>query len=94
MIKLYKNKFNSQVELYEAAFPDPKPSFYEIRHSKVSLVLLNNHFSLGFPRPYFPNMIEVGGMQIKQNPAPLSKDILEFLESSENGVIFFSMGYI
>lgn len=59
----------------------------------VSLVLLNSHFSLGFPRPYFPNMIEVGGMQINQNPAPLPKEIKDFIESAQDGVAFFSMGY-
>lgn len=37
-------------------------------------------------------MIEVGGMQINQNPAPLPKEIKDFIESAEHGVAFFSMG--
>lgn len=30
----------------------------------VSLVLINNHYSLSYTRPYLPNMVEVGGIHI------------------------------
>lgn len=29
-----------------------------------SLILVNHHFSLAFPRPYLPNMVEIGGYHI------------------------------
>lgn len=56
------------------------------------MVFLNTHFSLSVPRPYLPNMIEVGGMQVSPNPEPLTPDLTEFIQSAEHGVIFFSMG--
>lgn len=36
----------------------------------TSLILVNHHFSLAFPRPYLPNMIEIGGYHINP-PKPL-----------------------
>ena len=36
----------------------------------TSLVLVNHHFSLAFPRPYLPNMVEIGGYHIYP-PKPL-----------------------
>lgn len=57
----------SQKKVYEKYFPDPKPNFYDV-HKNVSLVLLNSHFSWNQPRPYLPNMIEIGGIQIDRSP--------------------------
>jgi UDP:flavonoid glycosyltransferase YjiC (YdhE family) len=54
-------------------------------------VFLNSHFTLGFPRPYFPNIIEVAGMHIKKKTNPLPDDIQKFIDDSES-VIFFSLG--
>jgi glucuronosyltransferase len=60
-----------QIKIYDEYFADPKPTLDELKRTAVSVVLLNSHFSLSFPRPYLPSMIEVGGMQIEHNPAPL-----------------------
>ena len=53
-------------------FPNAKnwPSLDEIRRN-VSLVLLNTHTTIGTPRLYPPNMIEVGGIQIEHEIVPL-----------------------
>ncbi|XP_023311037.1 UDP-glucuronosyltransferase 2B14-like [Anoplophora glabripennis] len=40
--------------------------------ANTSLVLVNTHFSLNLPRPLVPNVIEVGGIHIR-NQRPLSK---------------------
>ncbi|PSN55501.1 hypothetical protein C0J52_02581 [Blattella germanica] len=57
----------------------------------TSLVLLNTHFTLNRPRPLLPNVVEVGGLHIK--PAKkLPKELEEYLDSAEHGVIYFSMG--
>ncbi|KAH8242954.1 hypothetical protein KR032_003264 [Drosophila birchii] len=62
-------------------------------NKNFSLVLLNQHFSLSFPRPYVPNMIEVGGLHISHKPAPLPKDLEDFIQGAgEQGVIYFSLG--
>lgn len=59
-----------QKQLYNKAFPSAKLTF-EQQMQNVSLVFLNQHFSLGFPRTYPPNMIEVGGIQLEEpNPLP------------------------
>jgi UDP:flavonoid glycosyltransferase YjiC (YdhE family) len=55
-------------------------------------VLLNSHFSMSFPRPYLPNMIEVGGMHVNHQPTPLPEDLEKFITSAKDGVIYFSMG--
>jgi glucuronosyltransferase len=39
------------------------PSIWELQKS-TALLLLNNHFSTGYPRPLMPNMVEIGGMHI------------------------------
>ncbi|XP_061387713.1 UDP-glycosyltransferase UGT5-like, partial [Musca vetustissima] len=80
-----------QEQVYRKYFPNAKLSLDEARRN-VSLVLLNDHFTLRAPRPYVPNMIEVGGLHIKQKPDPLSEDLQKFLDNSPEGVIYFSMG--
>ncbi|XP_053684148.1 UDP-glycosyltransferase UGT5-like isoform X2 [Sabethes cyaneus] len=84
--------YPAQNEMYENSFPDPKPSLQELKKSAVSLVLLNNHFSLSYPRPYATGMIEVGGMHINRSPKPLPDDIQRFMDNATDGIIYFSMG--
>lgn len=80
-----------QEALYAKYFPNNKQDFYDTRKN-AALVLLNQHVSLSFPRPYSPNMIEVGGMHINRQRQPLPKDIEEFIKGARHGVIYFSMG--
>lgn len=77
----------------EQLFPEAKnwPTLEEIRRN-VSLVLLNTHTVLGSPRPYAPNMIEVGGMQIQKLVKPLPQKIQRFLDEAKDGAIFVSLG--
>lgn len=44
-------------------FGDDLPPLQDIIKN-TSFVLVNHHHSLGFPRPYVPNMIEIAGMHI------------------------------
>ncbi|EDV43006.1 uncharacterized protein Dana_GF16729, isoform B [Drosophila ananassae] len=78
-------------KLYQKYFPNAKKTMEEVMDS-FSLVLLGQHFSLSYPRPYMPNMIEVGGLHISHKPKPLPEDIKKFIEESKHGVIYFSMG--
>lgn len=97
MMTIFENTYINYVympkeeSIYEAAFPNPKPKLNEIM-KQTSLVLLNTHVTLAFPRPYVPNMIEVGGMHIKRTNKPLPENIKNFIESSKHGVIYFSLG--
>lgn len=82
-----------QQQFMEQLFPEAKnwPSLEEIRKN-VSLVLLNTHTSIGTPRPYAPNMIEVGGMQIQNEVKPLPQKIQTFLDGARKGAILISLG--
>ncbi|XP_065368553.1 uncharacterized protein LOC135961001 [Calliphora vicina] len=80
-----------QEELYNKYFPYNERSMYDVRKN-AALVLLNSHVSLSFPRPYVPNQIEVGGMHINRKRSPLPQDIEKFINESQHGVIYFSMG--
>ena len=80
-----------QEALYKKYFPQAKRSMYEVRKN-AALVLLNQHVSLSFPRPYVPNQVEVGGMHINRKRTPLPEDIQKFIDESKHGVIYFSMG--
>lgn len=80
--------------LYNDIFPDPKPTLSVARTNNVSLVLLNTHFSLSYPRPYMVNMIEVGGMHVSRTPNKLPDKIQRFLDNAKDGAVLFSMGSI
>ncbi|XP_062550717.1 UDP-glycosyltransferase UGT5-like [Armigeres subalbatus] len=81
-----------QTSIYEQSFPGPKPTLVELKKKAVSLVLLNNHFSISYPRPYVTGMIEVGGMHINRVPKALPANIQSFMDNATDGVIYFSMG--
>jgi glucuronosyltransferase len=55
-----------QQAVLEKYFSDyaPLPSISEL-DSSTSLILANHHFSISYPRPLMPNIVEVGGMHLK-----------------------------
>nr|CAH7731538.1 unnamed protein product [Callosobruchus chinensis] len=57
----------------------------------VSLVLCNSHESVNQPVPMVPNMVHIGGYHIKP-PKKLSQEFQEFMDSSPEGVVYFSLG--
>lgn len=71
--------------------PDRYPPLDEVRKN-ISLVFTNHHFSQGPIRPNVPNLIEIGGIQIKEKPDPLPTDIAKILDEAKEGAIFFSLG--
>uniref|UniRef100_A0A336K257 UDP-glucuronosyltransferase n=1 Tax=Culicoides sonorensis TaxID=179676 RepID=A0A336K257_CULSO len=79
-------------ELYENFFPNPKPSLEAVRKSIVTMVLANSHISLNGPRPFMSNVVEVGGIHIDTNIKTLPEDLKSFLDSAEEGVVYFCMG--
>ncbi|KAG8228489.1 UDP-glycosyltransferase [Ladona fulva] len=72
-------------------FGESVPTIQEIEKERVSLVLLNSHHSILYPRPLNPNVVEVGGMHVKP-PKPLPQDIKKFMDEAKEGVIYFSLG--
>ena len=82
-----------QEQLFNEVFSNSKKTFDDVRKTSVAVALVNSHFSISFPKPFLPNTIEVAGMQINENVLkPLPDDIKQFIESSEHGVIYFSLG--
>lgn len=59
--------------IYNTYFPNPKPTFDIVYKKGVSLVFLNSHFSLSFPKPFLPNVIETGGIHITVSNKTLPK---------------------
>ncbi|XP_069697453.1 UDP-glycosyltransferase UGT5-like [Periplaneta americana] len=66
------------------------PSIWDLE-TKTSLVLLNSHHSLNFPKPLMPNYVQVGGMHV-QPTKKLPQDLQQYLDNAPDGVIYFSMG--
>lgn len=79
-----------QYRIYKRHFPDAKTPFYDMVKSPA-IIFQNSHVSTSSPRPYQPNVIEIGGIHVKvANPLP--DDLQEFLDTATDGAIIFSMG--
>ncbi|XP_033229945.1 UDP-glucuronosyltransferase 2B15-like isoform X1 [Belonocnema kinseyi] len=80
----------STQRIVEDAFGPGVPPLGEIG-KKSSGLLTNTHFSLFGARPLIPNVIEVGGLHIR-DVKPLPDDINKFLNEASEGVLLFSWG--
>jgi len=83
--------YPKQEGMKKAFFGDALPYVKDLRKS-ASLVLVNNHFSLNYPRPLVPAFVEVGGMHVQPPQKPLPKDLQQWLDGATEGAIYFSMG--
>ncbi|XP_046993383.1 UDP-glucosyltransferase 2-like [Schistocerca americana] len=81
----------NQEEIQRKYFGSDIPSVHETEKN-FSLMLINNHFSINYPRPNLPNMIELTGLHVEPNSPPLPKDIQDWLDGAENGAVYFSLG--
>lgn len=67
------------------------PSLTEMQNN-ISLFLVDNHFSLSYPRPYLPNAVDFGGLSVKTEGKLLPADLQKFMDESKDGVILFTWG--
>lgn len=57
----------------------------------TSLLLINTHPVINSPKPYVPNIIEVGGIHLPK-VRKLPQDIAKFMDEAEHGVVYVSFG--
>ncbi|XP_066998948.2 UDP-glucosyltransferase 2 [Anabrus simplex] len=72
-------------------FGSAPPPVAETERNK-SLLLVYNHWSLDYPRPLLPNVVQITGLHLKQSTSPLPQKIKQFIDEAKEGVIYFSMG--
>ncbi|CAB3362220.1 Hypothetical predicted protein [Cloeon dipterum] len=87
----YLYSIPKQDALSKKIFGPDTPHVTELESNAV-VVLVNQHFTLNYPRPLMPNIIEVGGMHVSREVKPLDKDFKDFLDGAKEGAIYFSMG--
>lgn len=49
------------------------PPVQDMLRSNLGLTLVNNHFTLAYPSPMSPNVVEIGGIHIPDKPNALPK---------------------
>ncbi|KAH8383549.1 hypothetical protein KR009_009268, partial [Drosophila setifemur] len=81
----------TQLRVFKKFFGYSTQKFNDLR-DRISVILVNNHFTMGRARANVPNMIEVGGLHLTEPTEPCGKELLRFLDEAEHGVIYFSMG--
>lgn len=70
----------------------PLPSIQQLRKN-ISIIFINAHRSITYPRPHMPGLVYIGGAHIKP-PNPLPADLQTYLDDSPHGVIYFSLGTV
>lgn len=82
---VYEKHFEALAEERHEVLPHHR----DLTHN-ISLVLLNSHPVVQYPRSFLPNVIEVGGAHLKGEKLP--EHLKKFIEDSEDGVIYISFG--
>lgn len=91
--RLYRLRQLEDNELIRQKYGEGLPDVQEIAQN-VSLMLVNHHFSFGGPRPLVPQVIEIGGVHIKDNDGSkaLPANIQAILDSAKAGAVVISWG--
>ncbi|XP_053693539.1 UDP-glycosyltransferase UGT5-like [Sabethes cyaneus] len=66
------------------------PSVQSLEKS-ISVILINSHPTLAKPRPTMITLVDIAGAHIRPTK-PLPRDIKQFMDEAEHGVIYFSLG--
>ncbi|KAK7865224.1 hypothetical protein R5R35_003935 [Gryllus longicercus] len=73
-------------------FGDPDMPHIADLERNTSVMMVNSHFSVAYPRPAVPAYVQVGGLHIKK-PKPLPQELRAWLDAAPaEGFIYFSMG--
>ncbi|KAJ8720261.1 hypothetical protein PYW07_012304 [Mythimna separata] len=60
----------------------------------MSLILINQYFPLTGPRLYSSNVVEIGGMHVKDNVQIEDKSLQKFLDNANKDVVYVSFGSV
>ncbi|KAM4631991.1 UDP-glucuronosyltransferase 2C1-like [Discoglossus pictus] len=60
-------------------------------YKRADIYLMKVDFVFEFPRPMMPNAVYIGGFQCRP-PKPLPQEIQDFMDTSQQGVVVFSLG--
>uniref|UniRef100_A0A1B6KQH8 UDP-glucuronosyltransferase n=1 Tax=Graphocephala atropunctata TaxID=36148 RepID=A0A1B6KQH8_9HEMI len=92
---LYHNEYLPSLDAYTRdMFKNPGiPAVVDMLRN-ISLVINNAHPTVHYAQPYTPNLLPLGGIHLSQQRTPLPKEMKEFLDGAENGVIYLSMGSV
>merc|ERR1711915_59827 len=63
----------------------------DVLSKRNALMIACSHYLTHGSWPYLPNIIEVGGLQLK-DPSPLPQELQDFMDSSKTGVVLISFG--
>nr|CAI5847610.1 unnamed protein product [Callosobruchus analis] len=84
----YMSERNKMIKEF---FGDDVPDVSQMLN-RVAMVFVNVHPALHGVRLTGPNTVQFGGMNHIREPQPLPKDLQTFLDTSEEGVVYFSLG--
>ncbi|XP_054266838.1 UDP-glucosyltransferase 2-like [Macrosteles quadrilineatus] len=88
---LYHLVFLPKVQNMVDEYFEGLPPIEEIVRN-TSLILMNSHLSLTYSRPCTHNVVEVGGIHIKNTSTKVPQDLLDILDKSTSGVVVVSFG--
>ncbi|XP_039293137.1 UDP-glycosyltransferase UGT5 isoform X2 [Nilaparvata lugens] len=77
-------------ELIQKYFGNARHTAYELEKN-ISMMIVSADLATGYPRPLHPNTINVGPMHLRK-PDPLPQDLQTWMDQSQDGVIYFSLG--
>ncbi|XP_055912486.1 UDP-glucosyltransferase 2-like [Eupeodes corollae] len=86
----FYRKYITESAVESLAPDDPKPTLQSLQ-KRVNMTLINTHPAMDYAQSLPPNVIEVGGLHIKE-PQKLPEDINAFIDSGNRGAILISLG--
>ncbi|XP_043483364.1 UDP-glucosyltransferase 2-like isoform X2 [Leptopilina heterotoma] len=91
--KLHYSTDKIQTELIRKYINRDLPTVSELAESSL-LTLSNTHFSFYGVKSTIPALVEVGGLHILQDETKLTPELQKWMNESNHGVIYFSLGTI
>ncbi|EDV30656.1 uncharacterized protein Dana_GF14965 [Drosophila ananassae] len=86
-------EYNNEKTYRKMYQDDPSLPAYGELAKNISLIFFSSHgISEGPIRPNVPAVIEVGGIQVKDQPDPLPQNLQDFLSVCPHGAILLSLG--